>query len=410
MASTSATQVPPSSLDTSGLSVATASRDTAVPRAGSVYTSDLQGAVPVWFHPLNTGQYVMAMSAYWGPTGSSNEPTWVTVDPATGTHTGLARIPRNLAAGFLTLNAGASRGDYLFLLSKESFGRSLLQHFRVTNTGALVLQGEEWMPARLSLGLYLEGNYLWVFGKHESGTLAVARRNWGRIGAENTADMGWQYRTERGWSSDPADLAPLPGSLPADGPCSVASLGNRYFLVATAHVAAAWSARGYVSRMVDSGWSRNDFTVDLGSDAAYLNGTAHLQPQLSLTPGYTVVPTTGGATVLTSDATKVQVLTGSSPHSLALPPQLSGLEPFLIYNQSTADVTVVASGGATVGVVERGTGASFTPTTLTPDITASWTRGDVTDRAPRARSGFPYVATTSPDHTSWRTAWGVLAV
>lgn len=412
MASTSINQVSASSVETTGVSDATATRDSAIPRRGSVYTGSLHAAVPVWFHPLNTGRHLMVMSRYQTPSGSVvTSPSWAVVDPATGNQTDLADIPSDLASASRQLTDAASRGDYLFLLSKVGTS-ALIQHFRVTNTGAMTLQGEELVPANLGLGLCVSGNYLWVFGRHSLGTLALARRNWGRIGAGEDRDpgMNWQFRGERGWSTDITTLAPLDGDLPADGPCSVAALADRFYLAATVHTGGSWTAQGYTSRLPDTGWSRHSFTADLGVDSAYLGGAARLQPQLPLTSGYNIIPTTGGATVLTSDASRSQVLTGTSGHILTLPSALTSLEPFAVYNQSTADVTVTASGGATVAVVSRGTSAMLTPSTLVPTAAISWTRTALTDRSPRARSGFPYVVTTTPDTTSWLTTWAAFEV
>jgi hypothetical protein len=410
MASTSISQVSAASVETTGVSAATTTRDPSFPRRGSAYTGTLRAAHPVWFHALNTGRHLMVMSGHQTPTATVTGPAWAVIDPATGNQTDLTVFPSGLP-GNRVLTAAASRGDYLFLLSRVP-GGAVVQHFVVSPAGDLTLQGEEPVPGGLGLGLCVDGNYLWVFGRHPAGSLTVARRNWGRIGAASNTDpgMNWQFRAERGWSVDAATLAPLGGALPADGPCSVATLADRYYLVATARTGSSWTAQGFSSRLPDTGWSRHAFTADLGVDSAYLGGTAYLQPRLPLSAGYATSVTTGGATVLASDADRVQVLTGSSGHILSLPSALRDLDPFTVYNQSTADITVLSSGGSTVALIERGTGATLTPNSLIPVAAVSWTRTSPTDRTPRARSGFPYVLTTTPDTTSWLTAWGAFEV
>jgi hypothetical protein len=415
MAATSVSQIAANSVEATGVSVATATGDPAYPRRGSVYTAGLKAARPVWFHPLNGGTHLMVMSGHQILSGTTTTtvsvPAWAVVDPATGNQTDLAAVP-SAVTGVRQLRAAASRGDYLFLLSQIGV-TALIQYFRVTGTGGLVLESEERVPGDLGLGLHVAGNYLWVFGRHSTGTLALARRNWGRIGAGEDKDpaMNWQFRGDRGWSTDVGTLAALDGGIPADGPCAVAALADRYYLVATSHSGTGWSAQGYTSRLPDTGWSRHGFTADLGTDGGgYLGGTVQLQPQLPLSAGYTTTATTGGATVLTSDASRSQVLTGTAGHVLTLPPAITDLAPFSVYNQSTSDVTVTASGGTTVALIERGTGAVLTPTSLTPTAAVSWSRGPTGERSPRARSGFAYVLTRSPDTSSWTTTWDVFEV
>jgi len=263
MSTESAPQVTTASIDRSGVSVATSSRNVRSARAGTIYDqAALAAAQPVWFHPMPDGGYLAVFSrrltgaAPGEPTATGTilhrsatvvtEPCWSRVDPRTGRRGDVESIP-SLESGSRTLTAAATRGDFLFTLNLHRAvgsqdARPLLQNFRVTAQGNIVLEGEEFIPGGLGLGLHVDRSNVWVFGDGGGGRLALARKNWGRVGslADPNAARNWQYRGQGGWYSDPAKLAPLPGvgpdGLPADGPCSVALLRDRFYLAATAKV------------------------------------------------------------------------------------------------------------------------------------------------------------------------------
>ena len=127
----------------------------------------------------------------------------------------------------------------------------------------------------LALGLYADRNDLWVFGA-KGGKLALARKNWGRIGQNDATSpqQRWRFRTAKGWSSEVADLAALPGDIPTSGPVSVAQFRDRFYLTVPAHANGQWTAQTYTSRSVDTSWTKHTFTAALGNDASYLGGTA----------------------------------------------------------------------------------------------------------------------------------------
>ena len=120
--------------------------------------------------------------------------------------------------------------------------RALLQNFRVTARDNIILEDEEFVPGNLGLGLFCDRSHVWVFGDDGKGRLALARKNWGRIGtqADPNATRNWQFRGLNGWYSDPKKMRPMPGpndgTLPAAGPCSVGVLRDRYYLAATGMV------------------------------------------------------------------------------------------------------------------------------------------------------------------------------
>lgn len=258
--STNATlQVVSSSLDIFGLTVATASRSLESARHGTVYDSwQLAAGQPVWFQPLPNGKYLAlfakrltnATPASTSPlpsvlytTGSINTaPTWAVVDPASGGTTDIAEIPSRMV-GTRNLTAAIGNRDYLFTLSDYQLGdgtsTALVQHFRIDGQNKLTLVAEEVVPRSLGLGLYADKTHLWIFGDDGSGALALARKNWGRIGSNSdpNPNMNWQFRGRNGWYSEPIRLAPLDGpvdgTIPAQGPCTVARYEDNFYLMAT---------------------------------------------------------------------------------------------------------------------------------------------------------------------------------
>jgi len=233
VATETAVQVIPSSADEMGMSVITASRRQNAPRSGIVYNpKTLAAAEPVWFHPMPDGNYLALFSRrltdatlspnviknlllYTGYTESTS-PCWAVVGPRSGEIHQVDPIPSE-QHGIRTLVAAASRGNYLFTLSKykksfeDTHTYSLLQNFRVTGRRAITLLGEELVPGDLSLGLYCDNLYLWVFGDDGYGNLALARKNWGRIGTDADANpvMNWQYWGMSRWNTDLSLMSPM---------------------------------------------------------------------------------------------------------------------------------------------------------------------------------------------------------
>lgn len=434
-------QVMPRSVDSAGVSVSTATADTTDPRRGQLYNpTTLAAAVPVWFHPLPDGSYLGLFSrrlhtatvdttAIGGPVRYSTStetttPSWAVFDPSTGALDRVADIPTRVI-GNRTLTAAVSRTSYLFVLSQIG-DTALLQHFRVgTRSEALLLQGEEILPGGLSLGLHTDTNDVWVFGAL-NGKLTVARKNWGRIGL----DAPWLYHTDDGWSEDFAALTALPGNLPAEGPVSVAHYRDRLYVTApvrtpaaaatntTPAVPSSWSAKTWSSRAIDNAWSAHPFTVPLGDDATYCGGTAQLQPQLALTPGYTSVATTRGETVLTADSSYSQVFTGEAAQTVVLPPAVAPIAgatvsypAYTVHNRSLSELQVFTAGQQKVGTVTAHSSASFTPSSPTPTLAVNWTQASAA-RTQDHRIGFPYVATVKlgTGSRTLLTSWGAFEV
>lgn len=260
MATQSTPQVTTASIDRLGISVATSSRNVRSARAGTAYDqSELAAGQPVWFHPMPGGGHLALFSrrltaATPGGTAANGTvlqssattatvPCWSILDPGTGQRGPVREIP-SLKPGARTLTAAATRGDFLFALNlyrpaDSTAVNALLQSFRVTDHEGIVLEDEEFIPGNLGLGLYVDRSHAWVLGDNGKGELAIARKNWGRIGssADKNAANGWQYRGLGGWYTDPKKMAAIPGpndkGLPAAGPCSMGLIRNRFYLSTT---------------------------------------------------------------------------------------------------------------------------------------------------------------------------------
>ena len=426
MATWTVRQILPQSVDTAGVSIATATCRVEDPRQGQLYTpAALAAAAPVWFHPLQSGSHVALFSrrlidATLAPTQQatgpllyrsateSTVPSWAVFDASTGAAIKIGIIPSN-TVGDRVLTAAASRGNYLFTLSKIG-DTALLQHFRVGTLQGLTLQAEEVIPGSLGLGLFADYNDLWVFGA-KNGLLTLARKNWGRIG-DNTANnprMRWRYHGEKGLSDNINDLTALPGAIPAQGPVSIANFRDRFYLTVPVLTADSWSVKTFKTRSIDAKWSPHPFTVPLGTAATYTGGTAQLQPQLPLTKGYTNTITTYSDTVLDGGSDYVQMFIGLCSQTVVLPPSVVPVTgsspatylPYTIYNKTTlAEVRVQTSTGEKITVLRPGRNVVLTPTSATPTTAASWTTGTSAIKTPPYRQGFPYVITTKASTSS----------
>lgn len=483
MSTESTDQVATSSIDRPGVSVATASRNARSARAGVIYDQNsLAAAQPIWFHPTPGGSFLTLFSRRLtsATTGGFSEtgtmlyqsatldgaPSWAVLNPATGSRGPVQPVPSR-KPGTRTLTAAISRGEYLFTLNLHQAPGSnqvnaLLQHFRVTPRDSIILEEEEFVPNGLGLGLWADRSHIWVFGKNDKNEMGLARKNWGRIGTNRdpNATRNWQYRGLDGWYSDPKKMASIPGpndrGLPADGPCSVGQLRDKFYLAATAkipavqpsgenpYVPARWQCQIYTTRQVNETWSAfPGDAIPLGDEDTYQGGGVYLQPQLGLSRGFSQVVTSSGVTLLRPTSHHVQVFTGSAPQTVVLPAvakvlgtvtnpdgsvtvpeQDADLEdptsripymPYTIHNQSTADVTVISSDREPRTVtVPHGSGIVFTPYSPTPTSLLHWSWAFTPDRAPRGRAGFPYVRTvglgTTADGTpegdfTLRTSW-----
>lgn len=86
-------------------------------------------------------------------------------------------------------------------------------------------------------------------------------------------------------------------------------------------------------------------------------------------PGVTSTATASGTTTLDADSTEVQIFTGTSGQTVVLP---SVARRFTIINQSTASLTLNASGGGNIGAIPTANAATVVAVQASPTTAAHW--------------------------------------
>lgn len=310
-------QVLDSSVDAAGLSIVSAQMTADDPRRGSMYnTVVMAAAVPIWFHPLQDGNFIALLRSRWinatvgaGPQSFTAHtevvtPSWATVNPPTGHTTTLGSIPTLLPGGGRVINGAASRIDFLYTVGSLD-GLALVQLHQVNPQGRIVLASEELLPVSNGVtfdkGCYIDGNYLTLFGTDGAGMLYQARRPWPRIGQPNTTGVdSWTYRGPKGWTAKTSEMESI--GLHSFGPVSVAQFKDRLLL---STVAGDHTTRVFTCRVVDPwrSWKLLGNGPDLGGDggAAYLGGGMYFQSQLDRNLAQTLPPgATAGIPYLSS--------------------------------------------------------------------------------------------------------------
>lgn len=321
MATEATVQILATSVDAAGLSVVTSLRTLDALRQGSIYNNTtLAAGVPVHFHALQNGRHLVLFSSRWtdatvgtlGPQSytaytESSDPCWVTVFPATGSAGPVDAIPTRLP-GDRILNGAVSRIDYLFTVGTYSDYTTdgLVQFHRVARSGSLLLVAEELLPSVgdvvFGAGCYIDADNLVVFGLDGEGVLYQARKHWGRVGV-NASITPWQYRGEKGWSSDSDSLSPLldvaGDSITSLGPVSVGRFRDRLWLSTVVDDDGDMAAKVYTARAFDR-WRPDGSLVALGTPDAYLAGTylgGTLYFQAHLHHNTAALPTTATAAI-----------------------------------------------------------------------------------------------------------------
>lgn len=138
------------------------------------------------------------------------------------------------------------------------------------------------LTVRFDRGLFLQDQYLYVFGATPGGKVCMARKRWGRIGI---AGVDWEYFTGQGWDIDPTEVGQLTtttGLLTSVGPISAFSFErNRIRIACVTAVGSNRYAQVY-SRTNALDWKPSGSPIPLGSaaDGSYQNGTLQFHPQL----------------------------------------------------------------------------------------------------------------------------------
>lgn len=420
MAIDATAQVLPTSVDTTGLSIVSSRMTAEDPRRGTIYNPNtFAAAVPVYFHPLQDGNYLALFRTRWTDTTagrslqtyathtSSSEPTWVVVNPATGQAASVDTVPTRLT-GYTDrlLNGACSRVDFLFTTGTvDSVG--YVAFHRISRDGSLLLQAEETLAVtpsgvRFGYGCYLDGDFLVVFGRDGDGVVYQARKRWSRVGVNNSTDF-WLYRGERGWVPDPDDLSPVTtaaGPITSTGPVSLARDKDRMLLSTVQYADGAYEAQVYSKRLLGH-WKPDGDRIFLGFDPEYLGGGLFFQSQL---PGNRTLYPEGTVSAIPYLASRIDrsYLSGDGG------PTVVGVSSHLDWTGNPT-MTVSRPSGVTDGdlliavTFEHRTGVSITPP-------AGWTLVDsVAATAPQVSAMRLYTKTAdsepSTSNWGWSNGW-----
>lgn len=325
MSRTGAVQVPANSIDANAVSIVTAARTVADPRAGTVYHPDTFAAAQfIHFHPLTEHQYIGLFSRRWhtatvatGDPGAysahteDTTPGWAVINVPTGHRDQLGddfTIPIRATVDERVLVSAVSRSsDFLYTLQSitvDTTVSGLVSHWRWNpSMNAVVPMGEEPVPSAVRDGQdvifdkglwYLTPNLV-VFGTSSvDHAVYMARKSWARIGTNKpitskldatvprSTDPRWEYFTGTGWSFDSSEVGPLAtaeGLLTSEGPVSTAFYRDRTVMSTVfTETDMRRTGRIWVSRSGKT-WTRAG-TLPLGSATSYLGGTVEFQQMI----------------------------------------------------------------------------------------------------------------------------------
>lgn len=135
---------------------------------------------------------------------------------------------------------------------------------------------------RFDRGLYLQDQYLYVFGASAAGKVCMARKRWGRVGIYTSE---WEYFTGTGWDTDSTEVQQLTttgGLLTSVGPISAFSFEQNRVRIAVVTATGSSRYAQVYSRTNALDWKPAGTPILLGSaaDGSYQNGTLQFHPQL----------------------------------------------------------------------------------------------------------------------------------
>ena len=313
-------QVASTSIDTAGISVATAPPSADNPRAGTIYDPTiLAAAVPIWFHPTRKGHYLMLAAKRWydatpdggtpgGYTAYTEDaaPSWFLIDGPTGTRFTIPGYPihppMRTTVTSATLTGAVSRPPgYVYLLHQAQIGGSdqaVLQYVYASMTDSIEVCAEEVLPTVevdgdtvvFGQGIEYSTPYLHLYGTDSAGRLYRIRKSWGEVGANKpnpnrhigpNAPRGWEYYAGWGYSYDAAEIAPIQAGLTNDRPVSFALYRNATLMSTvlkdgTTYTGQLWTSKG------GRPWTQTKAAIALGSSAddSYVGAGLRLMPQL----------------------------------------------------------------------------------------------------------------------------------
>jgi len=145
-------------------------------------------------------------------------------------------------------------------------------------------------------------------------------------------------------------------------------VGPSTTLAYTAQVDTPTAAADWSCTTVTGSSAFGTYTAAIRDSNAWINANGYRS-------NATANVTSGGTLTLTINYNQIQIFTGSTTHTCVLPTTSIAIgHKWIIVNASTGDVTVNASGGATVATLTTGTGGSFVAVQATPTTAAHWVR------------------------------------
>lgn len=340
MTTTPTAQLDPTSVDSAGISIATALSSATNPRLGAAYDNLTWAAsVPIWVHQLFSGNWLIASAQRWygaTPQGGhpgvwsaySTDPTpgWFMIDGLTGARNPVPGqpigIPTNTGATNRTLVAGASLPpNYLFLLHRATMNGStvaVLQRFNVGINGAVTLAAEEILPSTngvvfdKGLALSPQNTNILVFGTDGANKVYKIAKPQGQVGANKTTTRqiikytetttslpsGWTYFSGTGYTQNPASLGPIQaanGPLTTAGPLSFGAFRNQVLMASLVYGAGQYGAQFWTSR---SGQPFTPLGAPVALGAVSPVGGVQLMNNLAPNPASSVLSTLGVASAI----------------------------------------------------------------------------------------------------------------
>lgn len=296
------------SVDYSGISVVTASKDASVPRQGMIYDPlNLAAATPIYFHDLGENNYLAIFSQRWVNAVQSlsvpghytsytanTTPSWAIVHSVNGTKEpvgGSFVIPMVTKNDSRVVTAACSRMiNLLCLLNTVTYAGvnyAVVQTFHCTNNGVVNRISEETIPNLVADGqtvifdrcIYLSDPFLIAVGSgKDDHSLYLARKRYATVGS---ASSPWEYQTARGWTTNSDEIQKLMSTdgevMTTHGPCSAASYRGTICMSTVQADGSARSARLYISNGLQ--WSPGT-SFPLGDAGSSYLGGLYLQPLL----------------------------------------------------------------------------------------------------------------------------------
>lgn len=315
MGSTVIPVTPTGSLDRFGLSIATAARSAADPRAGAIYhPADFAAAVPVHFHPLGGSRYLGLFDRYWsagtpasGAAGrysahtTVNAPAAAVVDAALGTAAVVTGAP-GYALGFrlptwstARLVGAASASRFVYLLLSTNLG-AVLSIWRLDPDDRFVAVAQVPIAdlavtggvVRFDKGVYLDGPHLYLWG---ADTVTHAVYTARAFASTVAAEVVWDYQGDTGWHSSGA--TPVTG-LSSVGPMSTVVFRSRTYLTTVALTGGTYVGQVWASHSMADPWTLVSSQV-INASADWLGNGLMLQPQVTV--NYAALPTGARAAI-----------------------------------------------------------------------------------------------------------------